>query len=80
MMRKKVLKIKQSGQETASGVSAVNSVNQRKSTLKFYALNKEIVYLNGTSKVSVTRNKQYLSEVFKTPLVVPFLVKMQEKS
>ena len=34
---------------------AVNSVNQWKHTLKVYAAEKEMIYLNGTSKVSVSR-------------------------
>ena len=34
---------------------AVNSVNQLKHTLKVYAVEKEMVYLAGTSKVSVFR-------------------------
>ena len=34
---------------------AVNSVNQWKHTLKVYAAEKEIIYLNGSSKVSVSR-------------------------
>ena len=34
---------------------AVNSVNQWKHTLKVYATEKEMIYLNGTSKVSVSR-------------------------
>ena len=35
--------------------AAVNSVNQRKHTLKVYAAKKEMIYLNGTSKFSVSR-------------------------
>ena len=33
---------------------AINNVNQWKHTLKVYAAEKEIIYLNGTSKVSVS--------------------------
>ena len=33
----------------------VNSVKQWKHTLKVYAAEKEMIYLNGTSKVSVSR-------------------------
>ena len=33
---------------------AINSVNQWKHTLKFYAAEKEMIYLNGSSKVSVS--------------------------
>ena len=34
---------------------AVNSVNQLKHTLKVYAAEKEILYLNATSNVSISR-------------------------
>ena len=35
-----------------------------------------MIYLNGTSRVSPSRNKDYLSEVFQTPLAVPHLAKV----
>ena len=58
----------------------VNSVNQWKHTLKVYAAEKEMIYLNGTSKVSVSRKRVSKFEVTKHPCQSPTLVKLQGKS
>ena len=50
----------------------VNNVNQQKHSLKVYATEKEMIYLNDTLKVSASRNKEYISEIYKTPLAVPY--------
>ena len=54
----------------ARGVSKVNNVNQWKDTVKVYVTEKEMIHLKGM-KVCASRNKEYWSEVFQTPLVVP---------
>ena len=39
-----------------------------------------MIYLNGTSSVSASRNKEYSSEVFQTPLAVPRFSKVAGRS
>ena len=71
-MRKKVWQIKYNGYETGSVASAVNSANQWIHTLKVYAAENEIIYLNGTSKVSVSGQRVFICDfpniVCSTPL------------
>ena len=57
---------------------AVNCVNQWKHTLKVYAVEKEMIYLNGISKVSVSRSREGIYLTFsKHCWQCPILVKLQ---
>ena len=58
----------------ARGASKVNNVKQWKDTVNVYVTEKEMIYLIGM-KVCASRNKEYWSEVFQTPLVVPHFSK-----
>ena len=62
----------------ARGVSKVNNVNQWKDTVKVYVTEKEMIYLKGM-KVCASRNKEYWSEIFQTPLVVPHFCKGERR-
>ena len=61
---------------------AVNIVNQWKHTLKVYAAEKEMIYLNGTFKVSISWCRVFIwgSGVFQTLLAVPHFDKVAGKS
>ena len=56
------------------GASEVNNLNQWKDTMNVYVSGKEVIYLKGM-KACASRNKEYRSEVFQTPLVVPHFSK-----
>ena len=59
-----------------SGASEVNSVNERKDTLNVSAAERKMIYLDGLSKVSVSR-KEYSFEVSQALLAAPHFSKFQ---